>query len=129
VWVRGFGANGWDFAAAVTSAPANGDVMVTGGFMTTVQFGDDPASQRLSAGGLDVFVASYTASGGYLAAAAVGGPFDDAGHGVASSVVGAAVVGQFTDAIDLAGTTYMSAGADDLLVVATSQPPFDDGDL
>src|SRR5947199_22988 len=58
----------------------NGNVLVTGKFSGTVDFGTGPLT---SAGGDDVFLAKYTAAGDPVWSKAFGGAMSDVGNGVA----------------------------------------------
>jgi PKD repeat protein len=95
----------------------SGDVMLTGMFDGTVDFGGGPLA---SAGGSDVFVARYSAAGAHLWSQRFGGMFTDVGNAVAVDGDGNAVVtGRFLDPVDFGGGVLASAGYDVFLAKFT----------
>jgi hypothetical protein len=95
----------------------NGDVVLTGYFYGTVDFGGGPVS---SAGGYDIYVAKYSSSGQYRWARRFGSPQgadfagDEAGHGLAIDSQGnIAVAGSFLDTVDFGTGPITSAGSKD----------------
>ncbi|MEZ4702244.1 MAG: PKD domain-containing protein [Rhodothermales bacterium] len=82
---------------------AAGNTYLTGRFMNTVDFDPGPGIFNLtSAGGEDVFVASYDASGGFRWALGFGDTGADLGHGIALDAAGNVyVMGRFTGTADL----------------------------
>ncbi|MEZ4650715.1 MAG: SBBP repeat-containing protein [Candidatus Eisenbacteria bacterium] len=82
---------------------AGGGCYVTGAFRGTVDFDPDPgiANERTSEGNLDIFVASYTSTGGLSQVVAAGGPFDDIARAVTADAAGNVfVTGEFRDTVD-----------------------------
>ncbi len=103
-WVRQFGGADGDDAGRSVAVGADGSCVVTGVFRGTVTFGAGAAQVTLlSAGGADVFVAKYDASGNLLWARRGGGAADDEARGIAVCADGAIVaVGGFRGAAGFA---------------------------
>jgi len=114
VWARGIGSTGNERGYAI-AVDRTGDVLVTGFFQGTVDFGGGPLA---SAGGSDVFVAKYAgASGGYLWSRSAGGPGEDYAYGVATDGNGDVVVtGRFRDEADFGSGMLVGAGDTDVFV-------------
>jgi PKD repeat protein len=114
LWARSFGSSG---ASALptegglsVATDAGGNVVVTGLFEDTVDFGTGPLT---SAGGTDIFVARYSAAGDPLWAKRFGGPYGDQGNGVAIDARGNVVVtGTYLTTVDFGGGPLASAGYD-----------------
>jgi len=102
-WARRFDGTGSSTAYAVAT-DSNGNVFVTGSFVGAVDFGGGPL---VSAGwpqltSHDVFVAAYSATGGYRWAVSVGGGVDASGYGIAAIWNGDVVVtGQIAGRVNL----------------------------
>jgi hypothetical protein len=78
-WVRSFGGAGNDIAWRLASSP-NGDLAIAGDFFATVDFG---GGARTSAGGRDIFIATFRGSdGSYRWDHTYGGAIDDFGQSV-----------------------------------------------
>lgn len=118
IWSRQYGANGIDRAHSVAVDGA-GNVLITGVFQSTVDFGGGPFSSVM--GSHDIFVLALTSGGGYLISRAFGAAGGDEGSAVAFDSQGNAyVVGHFTGAVDFGGGTLVSAGGDDGFIVKYS---------
>ena len=63
VWSKSFGGMGEDATTALAVDPATGDVIVTGYFRNTIDFGGNPMG---STGSNDIFLARFTADGTHL---------------------------------------------------------------
>jgi hypothetical protein len=122
LWSRcpgGIGGGGKGRAVAVD---ANGDVVVTGGFMGTVDFGGGP----LTAGGYghDIFVVKYSSAGGHVWSKSLGasnGYLRESGNAVAVDGVGDVVVtGSFDGPADFGGGVLSCAGGTDVFVAKFS---------
>jgi hypothetical protein len=100
-WAKHLGGTGTDFAQAV-AVDSSGNVIVVGSFTSTANFG---GGQLVSAGGSDIFVATYSASGAHIWSKRFGGVGDDGALSVAVDSSGAIVVaGDFWGAsADLGG--------------------------
>ncbi len=78
-WAKSFGASGADAGRAVTT-DANGNIIVTGSFTGSVNFGNGPTT---AGGGNDLFVAKYDPSGILLWVGAYGNSLSQIGHAIA----------------------------------------------
>ena len=84
LWARHFGNTGDDRANAVATDSQN-NVIVTGSFQKTVDFGGASlsANDPLNVGQPDIFVAKYSSAGNLLWAVRLGGDSYDVGRGLA----------------------------------------------
>jgi hypothetical protein len=110
LWAKRLGATNPDYGNGVT-IDSNGDVIVTGAFYGTVDFGAGPITS-ISYG---TFVAKYTASGGYVWA----DTFDGTGTQIANAVAvngtsNVAVTGYFDNTMG----TLTSAGGYDIFLLS-----------
>ncbi len=118
-WSQSFGGTFSDFGYAV-AADASGNVLVTGAFSGTVDFGGGPLT---SAGNYDIFVAKYDPSGAHLWSRRFGSTSGDYGRGIAVDAAGNVyVTGDFADAINFdaggsVATELVSAGINDVFLV------------
>jgi len=111
VWSKGFGGTGDDYGYGVAVDPS-GNVALTGAFRNTADFGGGPLA---SAGGSDLFLASFTPSGAHRWSRRAGGSGDDAGRAVA--VAGDLVVtGAFQGTVDFGAGPLVAAGGGDQFV-------------
>jgi hypothetical protein len=114
-WARRLGAttdDDWGYAVAVDGS---GNVTVAGVFSGTVDFGGGPLA---TAGGNDIFVASYSATGSFRWARRFGATGIDRGHGVAVAGSGnVAVTGSFEGTVDFGGGPLTSAGSSDIFLL------------
>ncbi len=100
VWSRGFGSSGSDVGYGI-AVDGSGNVVVTGSFMGTVDFGGGTLTSN---GQQDVFLAKYSSSGTYLWARSQGGIYSDQGNSVAIDGSGNVIVtGQFYSPVDFGG--------------------------
>ena len=115
VWSRRLGSTGIDRGQAIT-VDSSGNVTVTGACEGTVDFGGGAPA---SAGGRDIFVASYGPTGAHRWARRFGGAsIDEWGFGVAVDSAGnTAVTGQFAGTATFGGDTLSSAGGSDVFLV------------
>lgn len=122
-WVEQFGGAAGNDAGISVAAIADGSCVVTGTFTGTATFGKGVNLVTLSAaGGTDVFVARYDATGTLLWARRGGGPDDDVARGITLAANGDVVVcggfggtATFGTAADL--QTLQAAGSRDAFVV------------
>jgi uncharacterized protein (AIM24 family) len=113
LWSRSLGI--WRQSSGGITVDGSGNVVVTGGVADTADFGGGPVSGM---GGLDVFVAKYTPSGGLLWAKRSGGTLDDQGRGVTVATNGDVVVtGGFAGTVDFGGGPVVSSADEDAFVV------------
>ncbi|MFQ5511853.1 MAG: FlgD immunoglobulin-like domain containing protein [Candidatus Krumholzibacteriia bacterium] len=112
-WSRSFGGADRDLQVTV-ALDASGNVMVTGGFRGTVNFG---GGNLTSAGIGDIFLAKYDASGVHQWSQRFGDTTADVGFGIAVDASGNAIVtGTFSGTVDFGGGNLTSAGANDIFV-------------
>lgn len=105
-WSKGFGASAHDAGYAV-AADASGNVLVTGQFLGTVNFGGGPlvASSTSS----DIFVAKYDPTGAHVWSKRFGSTQVDEGRGIDVDASGNVVVtGSFQGFVDFGGGTLNS---------------------
>lgn len=106
-WSRRGGGEGGDIGYGI-AVDAEGNVYVAGYFVETASFGGDPVE---SAGGADVFVASYSPIGEHRWSRRGGGPNHDLATGIAVSPGGQVyTVGYFDQVSDFGGGTLSSSG-------------------
>jgi hypothetical protein len=113
-WVKGVGGISTD--AAVATTDPSGAIYVTGSFQQTVDFDPGTGTTNLvAAGGDDIFIAKYSASGGFIWAHSMGNTGYDAGLALAADAAGNVYVsGAFQGPLDFdpgPGTTVLNSGA------------------
>jgi chitodextrinase len=114
-WSKQFGDTGNDTGYDVT-ADATGNVIVTGSFVGSVDFGGGRLTSN--SGSNDIFVAKYSATGGYSWSRVYGGIGDDHGNAVATDANGNVVItGYFNNTIDFGGGPLTSAGNKEIFLV------------
>ena len=109
VWSQRFGATQDDrgYAVAVDGA---GDVVVTGEFQDSVDFGGG----TLPSDSVDVFVAKFDTDGNHVWSKRLGDSWVDRGFAIAvDTSVNVVVTGTFGDTVDFGGGPLTSAGSDD----------------
>ena len=110
LWSHALGGTGTDAANGVAVHGA-GDVVVTGGFQASADFGGGTLT---SAGGTDLFLVRWAAAGTWLTNERAGDATDQEGRAVAVDAPGFAIAaGRFQGSIDLGGGTLTSAGGHD----------------
>jgi hypothetical protein len=93
---------------------AFGDVIVTGRFAGSVDFG---GGHLVSAGEEDIFLARYDADGAHQWSIRFGGNGQDSGQGIAISASNAILLtGSFQDSVNFGGENLVSAGESDLFL-------------
>jgi hypothetical protein len=115
VWSKRFGDTYYDNGNGI-GVDASGNVLVTGLFYGTVNFGGGPLA---SAGSYDVFVAKLSGvDGAHMWSKRFGGSSDDRGAGVAADGSGNVLVtGFFNGTVDFGGEILTSAGSEDIFVL------------
>jgi hypothetical protein len=110
VWSRVFGSADPERAERVV-VDAQGDVLLTGTFTTTIDFGDGTFN---SAGMRDAFVVELDgATGEHVFSRQIGGPGDDYGFGIDLDGNGNIVIGgRFQDTIEIDGALSSEGGKD-----------------
>jgi hypothetical protein len=118
LWSARMGGRGTDKPLAV-AVDSNGDVLVTGFFTQTADFG---GAEHTSAGASDVFLAKYAGNNGRLVwSQRMGGSGSDTGNAVSAMPTGGiALAGKFNGQVDFGGGTLGSAGQGDAFVAAYS---------
>jgi len=118
LWSSRFGSSDYDAGYAI-AVDVNGDVLVTGYFQGTVDFGGETLT---TAGAEDIFVAKFSGvDGAHLWSERFGGTDNDYGVGIA--VDGSAnvlVTGYFAGTVNFGGGGLTSAGGYDIFVVKFS---------
>ena len=114
VWSKRFGGADADTGYAV-AARSNGDVVATGTFQATADFGGGALT---SAGYQDIFLVELSsASGSHLGSQRFGGSFWDYGLGVdADPNNNTLLASYFRETADFGSTTMSSAGSEDVAV-------------
>jgi PKD repeat protein len=112
-WARRYGSTGHDFGAGVSVAD-DGDVLVTGGFTGSVDFG---VGVLTSAGSYDLFVLRLSSSGAHRWSRRGGGSGDDSGAAVAVDLAGdVTFAGTISGSAEVGGATLTSAGGRDIVL-------------
>lgn len=112
-WSKGFGSTSTDIGDGV-AVDGSGNVIVAGRFAGTVNFG---GAALASAGGSDVFVAKYNASGVHQWSKRFGSTSTDICRGVAADAGGDVVLtGDFTGTVNFGGSNLTSAGGADVFL-------------
>jgi hypothetical protein len=117
MWAKRFGSYDGDRGFGVT-VDGSGNVLVTGTFSDTVNFGGTALSSGGTAGGqfgsFDSFIAKYSGTGAYLWSESYGGLQNDMGRGVAVDPSGMTVAtGSFQGSATFRGIPLTSAGLGD----------------
>ncbi len=117
-WAKQLGGTASDLCRDVTTDAA-GNVYTTGSFQGTVDFDPGAGTANLtSAGGTDIYISKFDASGNYVWALRIGGTTGDEGNGIALDAAGNIyLTGYFRGTVDFdpgAGVVSLanSAGAD-----------------
>jgi len=114
-WSKQFGSTGNDAGYGVT-ADTNGNVIVTGSYVGSVDFGGGFLTSNLSSN--DIFVAEYSATGVHNWSRSYGSTGDDHGTALATDGSGNVVVtGYFNNTIDFGSGPLTSAGMKDIFLV------------
>jgi len=113
VWSQRFGGTGDDEGHAV-AVDGSGNVLVTGVFANTVDFGGGPL---VSGGSRDIFVAKYDANGVHQWSRGFGSTSNDYGYALAVDASGNALVtGFFIGTVDFGGGNLVDAGIGDVFL-------------
>ena len=111
-WSQRFGGTG-DDAGKMAAVDGSGNVVVTGYFNGTVNFGGG----NLVSVGYDIFLAKYNASGVHQWSQRFGGASFDVGYAVAVDGSGNVIVtGYFNSTVNFGGGNLVSAGVEDIFV-------------
>jgi hypothetical protein len=119
-WSQRFGSTSTDICRGAAS-DATGDVVVTGEFTGTVNFG---GSALASAGGTDVFLARYNSAGTHEWSQHFGSTAGDQSRNVEVNAAGIQIAtGQFVLTASFGGSSFTSAGFDDAFVAIFGNDP------
>lgn len=115
IWSKRVGGSGSDIGTGL--APGiSGGIVVIGTFISSVNFGGGGTVQ--SAGGTDVFVATYNSSGGYVWSRVAGGAGDDVATAVDTDANGNPVfTGNFLNTVDFGGGPLVGSSAPSIFLV------------
>ena len=113
LWVRRFGATG-GFNPRAVAADAAGNIFITGGFGSTIDFGGGPLT-----GALDIYVAKFDPSGAHVWSKSFGSPlFEDFGSDIDADETGGVIVtGRFGDTVSFGGSPLTSVSEADIFLV------------
>lgn len=113
-WSKRFGDTGGSDEGLSIAVDPSGNVLVTGYFNGTVDFG---GGGLVSAGTYDMFVAKYDGSGAYQWSKRFGSTDGDVGYSVAADASGNVyVTGYLSGTVDFGGGNLVSAGSFDVFV-------------
>ena len=116
-WARGFGSAGVEAGNGV-AVDGTGNVIMTGLFRNTVDFGGGPLT---TAGSADIVVAKYSPDGVHLWSKAIGGTSNDAGYAVKVDGSGNIILtGYVAGTVDFGGGATASIGSWDTYVAKYS---------
>jgi hypothetical protein len=114
IWAKRFGGNSTDQPTAVAIDPSNDEIVLTGRFTLTINFG---AGSLTSAGAHDVFVARFTSGGTLRWSLKVGGQSEDGAAGVAVDGAGSTIAaGDFSGSLTCVSQTLTSTGGKDIFL-------------
>jgi hypothetical protein len=117
LWSKRFGSTGQDSGSSV-AVDSSGSVFVAGTFNGSIDLG---GGSLTSAGGSDIFVAKFSATGQHLWSKGFGGTSTDAARGIAVNGTGDVVLtGQFLNTINFGGSALTSAGYEDIFLAKLS---------
>ena len=112
-WSASFGGSLFDQGMSV-AVDGSGNVVLTGFFAGSVNFG---GGNLVSAGGDDIFLAKYNASGAYQWSFRFGGTSNDHGLAVAADKSGNVLLtGYFQNTANFGGSNLVSAGSNDIFL-------------
>jgi hypothetical protein len=112
-WSKVYGGPGLDLANSVVST-STGDVVVTGRFTGSVNFGGGSIT---SYGGTDAFLARYTGAGAHVWSEKLGGTLEDYGTSVAIDAAdNLTLAGYFDGTTNVGGGPLVSAGTEDVFL-------------
>jgi hypothetical protein len=116
VWSKRFGATVSDQADAIAVDASTGDVVITGEFMSTVEFGG--TSLTAVGASVDIFLVRLSSANGAVQwAKRFGNSTGDFGKGLAIDNAGAiTLTGYFEGTLNVGGSDLVSAGLSDVLL-------------
>ena len=112
-WSKRFGDASSQFVNCVAT-DASGDVIITGEFAGTVNFG---GANLVSSGGNDIYVAKFNAAGTHVWSQRFGDGAEQVPRGVAVNAAGDVLItGEFAGTVNFGGGNLVSAGGNDIFV-------------
>jgi hypothetical protein len=112
-WSYGFGGTGQDLGISMV-ADGNRGAVVTGYFVGTANFG---GNNLVSAGGADIFIAKYDATGAHEWSRGFGSATIDVGYGIAVNGPGNVLfTGTYNGTVDFGAGNLVSAGNSDVFL-------------
>jgi hypothetical protein len=101
-WANHYGGAGATAVSYSTAVDASGNVVIAGVFWGTVNMG---GANMTSAGGSDIFIAKYSATGAHLWSKRFGGPSDESAQSVAVDAAGDIILsGSFKGTVNFGGS-------------------------
>ena len=117
LWSKSAGGTGAEIGVGI-ALDSSSNLVVTGQFAGSANFG---GGNLTSAGGNDIFVASYNANGAYSWAKRFGNTGDDRGRGVAVDSTGEVfLTANYNGNISVDGVSLINVGGSDILVAKFS---------
>jgi hypothetical protein len=114
VWSRRFGDTGYDGGGPIAADHA-GNVLVTGSFEGSVDFGGGPL---VTSGAVDIFFAKYDPNGSHVWSRSVGGIHSEGGGAITTDGSDNVIAsGYFRGTADFGGRPMTSAGEGDVFLV------------
>ncbi|MBW2736645.1 MAG: hypothetical protein JRH20_30015 [Deltaproteobacteria bacterium] len=113
-WSKSIGGPLWDHSWGGV-VDANDNVLVTGGFQGAVDFG---GGSLTSAGGYDIFLASYTSTGVHRWSKGFGSVSHDLGNALAAHGGNITFTGSFGGTITLGGASLTAQGSSDAFLAS-----------
>ncbi|MEO7330947.1 MAG: hypothetical protein ABI193_20400 [Minicystis sp.] len=115
-WSKKFGSAGSQVLKGIR-ADSQGNVVITGMFSNTINFGPTAATNLVSAGQLDIFLAKFDGAGTHLWSKKFGDVSQQAGYGLAiDSSDNITFVGPNYSTVNCGGGNMVSAGLGDIIV-------------
>jgi hypothetical protein len=117
LWAKMLGSHDPDYGVSI-SADNSDNVIVTGSFSGTVDFGGGPLT---SGGNSDIFIVKYSPSGNHIWSKRFGSTGSDIGNSIAvDSGNNILLTGLFSGSVNFGGGTFTSAGTDGYVVKFSS---------
>ena len=118
LWSRHFG-DGLSDAGEALAVDANDDIVVSGAFQVSVDFG---GAVLAGAGGDDIFLVKFAPDAGHVWSRSFGSLASDIGLGVTVDTAGdVSITGQFSSIIDLGGGPLTTNGSTDIFIAEYSE--------
>jgi hypothetical protein len=116
VWSARFG-DQWEQWAESDAVDASGNIIITGAFAGTVDFGGGPLTAPGGGGGSNVFIAKFAPNGTHLWSNRYGDGINQWARSVKTDASGNVVItGYFNGTVDFGGGPLTSAGGQDVFI-------------